>query len=93
MVARPSHTRPAPLLDPADMADLVGLSGPRAVYKRLARGSDFPRPIRVGRSLRWRPEDVEDWLDGLYCPPDGAVIDAPCVRPDRVLGGGGGGDR
>ena len=73
MTARRFHTQPKRLLDADDIADLIGLSGRRAVYRRLARGSDFPRPVRIGRSMRWRPEDVADWLDGLYIPPDDAV--------------------
>jgi len=89
MAARRFNTQTKPLLDAKDLADLIGVPNARAVYKRVQRNPDFPQPVRISsRSLRWRPEDVEDWLDGLYCPPDRAVIDDPCVRPDRVLGGG-----
>jgi predicted DNA-binding transcriptional regulator AlpA len=65
MVARRFNTQPKPLIDAKDLADLIGVPNARAVYKRVRRDLDFPRPVRISsRSLRWRPEDVEDWLDG-----------------------------
>ena len=52
----------SPLLGVADVAALLGTSA-KGVYNRLHRGSGFPPPIRIGRSLRWRVEDINDWLD------------------------------
>jgi len=57
----------SPLLDAADLADLLGLPSARAVYRRRERGN-FPKAVRVGRSLRWRWTDVEDYLDGRLDP-------------------------
>lgn len=52
----------APLLDVDDLVFLLKLETRRAVYNRVHRGT-VPAPIRVGASLRWRPEDVSAWLD------------------------------
>jgi excisionase family DNA binding protein len=51
---------PAPLLTINDLARLLGLS-PKAIYNRRHRG-ELPRAIVLGHSLRWRPEDVEQWI-------------------------------
>jgi predicted DNA-binding transcriptional regulator AlpA len=52
----------SPLLSVAHVAAFLGTSA-RGVYNRLHRGSDFPPPIRIGSSLRWRVEDITAWLD------------------------------
>jgi excisionase family DNA binding protein len=36
---------------------------PRTVYEMI-RGDDGPPAIRVGRLIRFRPADVEKWIDG-----------------------------
>jgi predicted DNA-binding transcriptional regulator AlpA len=51
------------LLTVTDVAALLGLPSARSVYNRLHRGTDFPPPVRVGASLRWRAADVDAWLD------------------------------
>jgi predicted DNA-binding transcriptional regulator AlpA len=50
------------LLNISQVADRLGITA-KAAYGRLHRGSPFPPPIRIGASLRWRPEDVDRWLD------------------------------
>jgi len=67
MTTRRFVSQTSPLLDAADMADLLGLPSARAVYRRRQRGN-FPKAVRVGRSLRWRWADVEDYLDGRLDP-------------------------
>lgn len=37
----------------------------RTVY----RLEDFPAPIRLGRLVRWRAEDVEAWVTARACAP------------------------
>lgn len=45
----------------ASIADAMELS-PSTVEKLTAR-HDFPQPVRIGRSVRWRRDDVEAWVD------------------------------
>ena len=41
----------------------VGVS----TFDRLKAGGKIPEPLRVGRSLRWRRDDVERWI-AAGCP-------------------------
>ncbi len=49
------------LLDVGDLCRLLGLTK-KALYNRRYREGALPPAIRVGASLRWRPADVEVWL-------------------------------
>lgn len=49
------------LMSRASIAEAMELS-PSTVEKLTAR-HDWPEPIRIGRSVRWRRDDVEAWLD------------------------------
>lgn len=55
------------LMSRATIADEFELS-PSSVEKLTAR-SDFPDPIRIGRSVRWRRIDVEGWIDRQTARP------------------------
>ena len=33
--------------------------------RALVSSGQFPRPVRIGRSRRWRRTDVEEWLAKL----------------------------
>lgn len=59
-------TESAPLLiTMAEVCRLTGLSRP-TVYRRCDAG-DMPRPVRIGRSVRWRRADIIAWIDA-GCP-------------------------
>ena len=49
------------LLDAKDLASELKLSR-SSVYRRLSTGFPLPPPIRIGRLVRWRPEDVATWI-------------------------------
>lgn len=49
------------LLGPDEVADYLGVPV-ATLYAWRHRGCG-PLSIKVGRHLRWRPEDVEEWLD------------------------------
>jgi predicted DNA-binding transcriptional regulator AlpA len=54
------------LLDVRQTMAMFGLSK-SSIYKLSAAGR-FPRPVRIGRSTRWRADELRAWLaDG--CPP------------------------
>jgi predicted DNA-binding transcriptional regulator AlpA len=56
-----SDGAPKPLLLKADdVARLIAVST-RTLW-RLVRAGQFPRPIYVGGSSRWRQVDVESWV-------------------------------
>ena len=50
------------------LAAHLGLST-RAVYNRVHRSDGtIPPPIRIGRLLRWQPEQVEEWINSHRDP-------------------------
>ena len=51
---------PAALLDVRAVAAMLGCS-PRHV-RRMADSGAMPRPIHLGRLVRWRKADVDQWL-------------------------------
>ena len=48
------------LLKIEDIAKLIGVSE-KSCYDKYKKGF-LPYPIRIGRLLRWRREDIETWL-------------------------------
>ncbi len=59
------NSAPPALLDARATAALIGVSS-RSVY-RLADAGKMPRPVRLGRLVRWRRADLDDWI-GRGCP-------------------------
>lgn len=53
------------LLDVRGVAVMVGCSS-RSIY-RLSDGGRMPRPVKIGRLIRWRRSDVEAWI-AAGCP-------------------------
>lgn len=53
------------LLPVGQVASLLNLSQ-RAIWKLLAVGR-LPRPVRLGRSVRWRAAELSAWI-GAGCP-------------------------
>jgi len=48
------------LLTVKDVAGLTSVSV-RSIWKLTAAGQ-FPKPMRIGRSVRWRAIDVQNWI-------------------------------
>lgn len=55
----------AALLKIGDVARLLQM-GERSVW-RLRDGGGMPPPLRIGRALRWRRDEIEAWI-GRGCP-------------------------
>jgi prophage regulatory protein len=53
------------LLSAAGVARLLGLSS-RTVARMNSSGG-LPRPLRLGRSVRWRHQEIEAWIKA-GCP-------------------------
>lgn len=49
------------LLDVEDVADQLGLAV-QMIYRKRSDGDPLPKAIRIGNRLRWRQEDVDDWI-------------------------------
>ncbi|RJP30925.1 MAG: DNA-binding protein [Phycisphaerales bacterium] len=64
MSDRTNETGPL-LLTAADVAKLLRLSR-RSVLKLRSRGA-IPEPVRLGRSVRWRREELARWI-AAGCP-------------------------
>ena len=49
------------LLRHEDLQEILGFK--RSTIYRMLQDGDLPPPIRVGpRAMRWRPEEIEEWL-------------------------------
>jgi excisionase family DNA binding protein len=60
-------TTPPLLLNASQAADLLSLSR-STFYSLLSRGAIGPRPVRLGRSVRWPAEELRQWVEA-GCPP------------------------
>lgn len=49
------------LVDMAFITTYTGMTD-KWFYK-LIKDGQFPKPIKLGRSSRWRQSEVEDWLE------------------------------
>ena len=58
-----TRTLPERYLTPLDLADLLGV--PLETVYQWRRKHTGPRGFRVGRHLRYDPEDVRTWVAGL----------------------------
>ena len=61
----PAHFKPEPLSDINQVAEHVGMSVQNV--RRLILLERFPRPIRVGNSLRWKLSAVDGYFCGGSC--------------------------
>ncbi len=70
-------TAPPPLVvDAKALAAMLGLSV-RTVRKMDAAGK-LPRPLRFGHAVRWRLQEIQDWLGA--CAPDRNTWDRLRIR-------------
>jgi len=51
-----------------EVADLLGIS--RAMVWKLHSGGRLPRPIRLGRVVRWERRALEEWIAAGAPPRD-----------------------
>ena len=62
------------LLRRKEVETLVGM-GSSTLYRKMDEGS-FPRPVDVGGgSVRWREDDLREWLDALPKSQGGWIHD------------------
>ena len=67
MVAKSVSTSLTPLhpllLDNEQVAVLVGLCARK--IRGMVSAGEFPKPVKIGRSTRWRRSEVEEWVQTL----------------------------
>lgn len=56
-----SRTAPLRLWDVNDLAEHLGVSV-ATIYRRRSLGEPLPRALKIGHSVRWKPEVVEAWI-------------------------------
>lgn len=61
-----SQPEPPRLVPASWLAKYLGVS--RATLFRLRAAGRMPKPVKVGGIVRWRVEDVREWVDA-GCPP------------------------
>ncbi len=55
-------TSEARLIRIEEVQDRLGVSR-STVYSLVRKHSGFPRPVHIGRALRWRLSDIERWIE------------------------------
>lgn len=62
----------APLMMTADeIATCLGISS-RTVWRLKAKG-DLPKPVKLGRAVRWRKSDILQWIE-QGCPASDSLL-------------------
>ena len=61
-----------PLLSPESLSERLGGIPIDTIYRWNHQGTG-PKALKVGKHLRYRPEDVEAWLDGREAGPGAAT--------------------
>jgi len=73
-----SSTTPPPLLTAKEVAGYFQVSV--RTIRRWRRSGRFPGPLQIGGSLRWRANDLHDWLALMQARIEvatGTTISAP----------------
>ena len=63
------------LLRRPEVEGQTGLSR-SSIYRKIAEGS-FPRPVRIGRAVRWKSEDVDLWIRDVVAAHEGNRAPVP----------------
>ena len=71
MIAQNTHETEQSSVDPTELLMVGDLAHRRRIsirqtWKLKAEGS-LPKPIRLGRSVRWRASDIAEWV-AAGCP-------------------------
>ena len=51
------------LMTRPEVEELTAMSR-SAIYKAMREGR-FPEPVKIGRSVRWRSDEITAWIDSL----------------------------
>ncbi|WP_293779725.1 helix-turn-helix domain-containing protein [uncultured Oxalicibacterium sp.] len=70
------------LFTPETLAIYLGLSL-QTIYNRHSTGGDLPVAIKMGRRLRFKPVDVENWLNQHQHIHSCPTVSSEKTRPGR----------
>jgi len=62
------------LLSPKQLADALGIAE-QTIYNRHSKGGNLPPLLKVGNLLRFKPSEVDAWLEAQRC--NGRVVRKP----------------
>lgn len=62
MPSKPEQTPAGRMLDIEQVADQLGV--PVGTIRFWKAQGDAPKAYKVGRYLRWRQQDIDEWLEG-----------------------------
>jgi excisionase family DNA binding protein len=62
-----NHQSIAILINAEQVSQILNISE-RTLW-RLVSGGKLPQPVRIGRSARWRVQDIHDWIES-GCPSE-----------------------
>lgn len=82
------------LLDIREAADFINFSYSivrKWTYRQSVPPHGWPAPVKVGKSVRYRRADLENWAAGLPASPlhQSVSIQAPEINPPRPRRGPG----
>ena len=58
-----AYVKVSSLMTVKEVATMLGISAESTIYRMLASDSTFPKPYVVGRSRRFKLEEINDWLE------------------------------
>lgn len=61
------------LVDAREAARLLGISR-ATLYVTFNRDPGFPRPVKIGRAVRWRIADLRSWVEHQPTTATGAEV-------------------
>lgn len=69
--------------------DLIKASGFRRtfIYAQIKQGK-LPPPLKIGRSSRWKAEDIAQWLNGLADNAERNLSVVPANKPTTEVENG-----
>lgn len=67
MSKNPGSKASSLLLTAVEVGKLLGISL-RTIRRYCSEQAVIPEPVRIGRNVRWRRQDIEDWIE-QGCPP------------------------
>lgn len=66
----PKTTGSAKLINAGELAEILNISE-RTIWRLIASGK-LIQPIRIGKSVRWRLDEVNQWIES-GCPENESV--------------------
>lgn len=53
---------PEKLVDIKTVSEMIGFKK-TWIYNKIKEGGDFPKPAKIGRSIRWKLSAIQNWIN------------------------------